>query len=128
MLMYRELDGLNTDTEVGAFRLRLEDRFGKLPPESEELLRIVPLRRLAKQLGVERLILKAGRMSLYFVSNPDSPFYQSVAFGKVIDYMGHHARQCNLREVNGKRSMLVQHVDRVETAVAILQEIMDTQA
>jgi transcription-repair coupling factor (superfamily II helicase) len=128
MLMYRELDGLNTDAEVGAFRLRLEDRFGKLPPESEELLRIVPLRRLAKQLGVERLILKAGRMSLYFVSNPDSPFYQSVAFGKVIDYMGHHARQCNLREVNGKRSMLVQHVDRVETAVAILQEIMDTQA
>ncbi len=128
MLMYRELDGLNTDAEVGAFRLRLEDRFGKLPPESEELLRIVSLRRLAKQLGVERLILKAGRMSLYFVSNPDSPFYQSVAFGKVIDYMGHHARQCNLREVNGKRSMLVQHVDRVETAVAILQEIMDTQA
>jgi transcription-repair coupling factor (superfamily II helicase) len=128
MLMYRELDGLNTDAEVGAFRLRLEDRFGKLPPESEELLRIVPLRRLAKQLGVERLILKAGRMSLYFVSNPDSPFYQSVAFGKVIDYMGHHARQCNLREVNGKRSMLVQHVDRVETAVAILQEIMDAQA
>jgi transcription-repair coupling factor (superfamily II helicase) len=123
MLMYRELDGLNTDAEVAAFRLRLEDRFGKLPPESEELLRIVPLRRMAKQLGVERLILKAGRMSLYFVSNPDSPFYQSVAFGKVIHYMSQHPRQCNLREVNGKRSMLVQHVDRVETAVSILLDI-----
>jgi transcription-repair coupling factor (superfamily II helicase) len=125
MLMYRELDGLERDADVAAFRLRLEDRFGKLPPESEELLRIVPLRRMAKQLGVERLILKAGRMSLYFVSNPDSPFYQSVAFGKVIDYMGRNPRQCNLREVNGKRSMLVQHVDRVETAVSILRDIMD---
>jgi transcription-repair coupling factor (superfamily II helicase) len=125
MLMYRELDGLTRDADVAAFRLRLEDRFGKLPPESEELLRIVPLRRMAKQLGVERLILKAGRMSLYFVSNPDSPFYQSAAFGKVIDYMSHHARECNLREVNGKRSMLVQHVDRVETAVSILRDIMD---
>jgi transcription-repair coupling factor (superfamily II helicase) len=125
MLMYRELDGLERDADVAAFRTRLEDRFGKLPPESEELLRIVPLRRMAKQLGVERLILKAGRMSLYFVSNPDSPFYQSVAFGKVIDYMSHHARQCNLREANGKRSMLVQHVDRVETAVSILRDIMD---
>jgi transcription-repair coupling factor (superfamily II helicase) len=125
MLMYRELDGLTRDADVAAFRLRLEDRFGKLPPESEELLRIVPLRRMAKQLGVERLILKAGRMSLYFVSNPDSPFYQSAAFGKVIDYMSHHARECNLREVNGKRSMLVQHVDRVETAVSILRNIMD---
>jgi transcription-repair coupling factor (superfamily II helicase) len=125
MLMYRELDGLNTDAEVAAFRARLEDRFGKLPSESEELLRIVPLRRMAKQLGVERLILKAGRMSLYFVSNSDSPFYQSAAFGKVIDYMGRHPRQCNLREVNCKRSMLVQHVDRVETAVSILRDIVD---
>jgi transcription-repair coupling factor (superfamily II helicase) len=48
-----------------------------------------------------------------------------VAFGKVIDYMGRNPRQCNLREVNGKRSMLVQHVDRVETAVSILRDIMD---
>ena len=86
MLLYRELDGLTLDKDVNAFRLRLEDRFGPVPPETEELLRIVPLRRLAARLGVEKVFLKGGRMTLFFVSNPDSPYYQSAAFGKMIDF------------------------------------------
>ena len=85
MLLYRELDGLTLDKDVDAFRARLEDRFGPVPPETQELLRIVPLRRLAARLGAEKIFLKGGRMTLFFVSNPDSPFYQSQAFGKVID-------------------------------------------
>ena len=127
MLLYRELDGLEFDKDVLDFKARLEDRFGKVPLEGQELLRIVPLRRLAKRLGAERVVLKAGRMVLYFVSNPDSPFYQSMAFGKVIGYMGAHPRYCNLREQNGKRSMVVKNVDNVETAVTILQEIVSME-
>ena len=127
MLLYRELDGLELDKDVLDFKARLEDRFGKVPLEGQELLRIVPLRRLAKRLGAERVVLKAGRMVLYFVSNPDSPFYQSMAFGKVIGYMGAHPRYCNLREQNGKRSMVVKNVDNVETAVTILQEIVSME-
>ncbi len=123
MLLYRELDGLELDKDVEAYRQRLEDRFGKLPQESEELLKIVPLRRLGKRLGIEKIFLKAGRMSLYFVSNPDSPYYQSEAFGKVIAYMGKYPRQCNLREQNGKRSMVVRDVESVEHAVLILKEM-----
>ena len=124
MLLYRELDSLELDKDVQAFKLRLEDRFGSIPPEGLELLRIVPLRRLGKRLGVEKIILKAGRMILFFVSNPDSPYYQSTAFGKVIAYMGRYPRFCNLREQNDKRSMVVKGVENVETAVSILQEII----
>ena len=102
----------------------LEDRFGKVPPEGLELLRIVPLRRLAKRLGVEKVFLKAGRMTLFFISNQESPYYQSAAFGKVIDYMSRNPRYCNLREQNGKRSMVVKNVETVETAVGILQEMV----
>ena len=127
MLLYRELDGLELDKDVLAFRSRLEDRFGRIPPEGQELLRIVPLRRLAKRLGAEKIFLKAGRMTLFFVSNPDSPYYQSAAFGKVIGYMSMNPRNCNLREQNGKRSMVVQRVDGVETAVSILQEIVSME-
>ena len=127
MLLYRELDGLELDKDVLDFKARLEDRFGKVPPEGQELLRIVPLRRLAKRLGAEKVFLKAGRMSLFFVSNPDSPYYQSAAFGKVIGYMGMNPRFCNLREVNGKRSMVVKNVENVETAVGILQEIVSME-
>lgn len=65
MLLYRELDKLELDKDVEAFRARLLDRFGKIPPEGEELLRIVPLRRLAKRLGVEKVVLKAQRMTLF---------------------------------------------------------------
>ncbi len=124
MLLYRELDGMELDKDVEAFKLRLEDRFGKIPAEGLELLRIVPLRRLAKRLGVEKVFLKAGRMTMFFVSNPDSPYYQSAAFGKVIEYMGRYPRDCNLREQNGKRSMVIKNVEAVETAVSILQEIV----
>ena len=124
MLLYRELDGLELDKDLLAFKARLEDRFGKVPPEGLELLRIVPLRRLAKRLGVEKVFLKAGRMTLFFISNQESPYYQSAAFGKVIDYMSKNPRYCNLREQNGKRSMVVKNVETVETAVGILQEIV----
>ncbi len=127
MLLYRELDSLELDKELADYKSRLEDRFGKIPPEGQELLRIVPLRRLAKRLGAEKIFLKAGRMTLFFVSNPDSPYYQSMAFGKVIAYMGANPRYCNLREQNGKRSMVVKNVENVETAVSILQEIVSME-
>ena len=107
-----------------AFKERLIDRFGKIPPEGEELIRIVPLRRLAKRLGVEKAVLKGGKMILYFVSNPDSPYYQSAAFGKIIDYMAKYPRVCNLREQNGRRSMIVKDITDVDSAVRILQEIV----
>lgn len=124
MLLYRELDKLTLDTEVSAFRSRLEDRFGPVPAETEELLRIVPLRRLAARLGIERVFLKGERMTLFFVNNPESPYFQSVAFGKMIDYMMKYTRRCDLRDQNGKRSMVVKDVPNVETAVSILQEIV----
>lgn len=124
MLLYRELDKLELDHDVEAFKERLIDRFGKIPPEGEELIRIVPLRRLAKRLGVEKAVLKGGKMILYFVSNPDSPYYQSAAFGKIIDYMAKYPRVCNLREQNGRRSMIVKDITDVNSAVRILQEIV----
>ncbi len=124
MLLYRELDNLLQDSEVDAFRLRLIDRFGPLPSEVEELLLIVPLRRLAARLGAEKVFLKGGRMSLFFISNADSPYFQSRAFGKIIEYMMRNTRRCDLREQSGKRSILIKNVPNVETALGILKEII----
>ena len=127
MLLYRELDSLTLDKDVEDFRTRLIDRFGPIPSETEELLRIVPLRRLAARLGAEKVFLKGGRMSLFFVSNPDSPYYQSQALARVIAYMMKYTRRCDLREQNTRRSMLVKDVKNVETAVSVLQEIVAMQ-
>lgn len=123
MLLYRELDGLVEDKDVDAFRTRLVDRFGKIPEEAEELIMIVPLRRFAKQLGVERIFLKSGQMTLFLVSNQKSPYYQSDLFGKLISFIGKHPRDCMLREKNEKRSMIIKNVKSVHRAVEILKEM-----
>uniref|UniRef100_UPI0040262CCD transcription-repair coupling factor n=1 Tax=Prevotella sp. TaxID=59823 RepID=UPI0040262CCD len=72
MFLYRELDNISDDDQLDAYRKRLEDRFGKMPKEGEQLLLVVPLRRIGKKLGCEKIILKQGRMQMQFVSNPES--------------------------------------------------------
>ncbi|HRW22420.1 MAG TPA: hypothetical protein P5509_10645, partial [Bacteroidales bacterium] len=97
----------------------------KVPPEGEELLKVAPLRRLGKDLGIERIFLKSGHMSLFFVSNLESVYYQSTAFGKVIAYLSEFPKQCKLREQAGKRSLVVSNVKSVEDALSILQKMTD---
>ena len=123
MLLYRELDNTRNDEELEAYRQRLIDRFGPLPPQAEELLQVVSLRRYGKRLGCEKIMLKQGRMFLYFVSNSHSPFYQSEAFGRIIEYVTTNVRRCNLREQNGKRSMVVTEVPTVGEGVKVLSMI-----
>lgn len=124
MLLYRELDTLSTDEQIAAFRQRMEDRFGPLPPEGEELLRIVPLRALGRKAGAERITLKRGRMTLYFVSNPDSAFYRSNTFGQIISYATESLRRCKLDESNGRRRMIVSDVPKVEAGLLVLRTIL----
>ena len=123
MLLYRELDNIERDEELEAYRQRLIDRFGPVPRQGEELMLVVPLRRVGRRLGCEKIILRQGRMQMQFVSNTQSAFYQSAAFGRVINYIGYHPRHCNLKEKNGKRSMVVSQVASVKEAVEILKDI-----
>lgn len=123
MLLYRELDNIERDEELEAYRQRLIDRFGPVPRQGEELMLVVPLRRVGRRLGCEKIILRQGRMQMQFVSNTQSAFYQSAAFGRIINYIGYHPRRCNLKEKNGKRSMVVSQVASVKEAVEILKDI-----
>ena len=123
MLLYRELDNIDNDDELDAYRQRLIDRFGAIPHEGEELLQVVALRRYGKSLGCEKIILKQGRMQMQFVSNPNSAYYRSATFGKALDFIAANARRCNLKEVNGKRSMVVSGVPTVGEAVKVLLKV-----
>jgi transcription-repair coupling factor (superfamily II helicase) len=128
MLLYRELDNLagsnHLEDALTAYRQRLTDRFGQIPEVAEELIRVVPLRVCGKQLGIEKIILKQARMYLYFVNNPDSPYFQSEAFGRILDYVSSHPRQCNFHEAAGKRSVIISSVASVGEALTICREIM----
>ena len=127
MLLYRELDNIERDDELEAYRQRLIDRFGPVPRQGEELMLVVPLRRAGRRLGCEKIILRQGRMQMQFVSNIKSAFYQSKAFGRVIDFIARHPRRCNLKEKNGKRAMVIADVPSVEEAVALLRTIDEEQ-
>lgn len=123
MLLYRELDNIQTDADLDAYRSRLVDRFGPVPHEGEELMQVVPLRRIGKRLGCEKIILRQGQMRMQFVSNPMSAYYRSNVFDTVLNYIGHNPRTCNLKEVAGKRMMMVSGIKTVGEAVKKLREI-----
>jgi transcription-repair coupling factor (superfamily II helicase) len=122
MSLYRELDTLVSDNQLEEYRKRLVDRFGTIPSVGEELLRVMPLKWAACRLGIEKIILKQGRMVLYFVSDTESSYYSSQAFGKVLTYAAWHPRECKLRD-DEKRSLLITGVNSVEQALRILTEM-----
>lgn len=121
--LYRELDKMEKERDILAFTERLKDRFGKIPKEGKELIRVVRLRRIARKLGMEKLVLKKGLMSIFLVANQDSPYYQSEAFDKLLAFIQKHPRECMIRDANGRRSIVVKNVSTVETACALLEEI-----
>lgn len=120
--LYRELDNLEQETEIENYRNRLTDRFGAIPKEGEELIRVVTLRRMAKEMGVEKIFLKGNRMTLFFVENPESAFYQSTLFGKIIEYLPFSAFNCQMRNHNNRCILVVQNVYTVETAIGFIDD------
>lgn len=118
--LYRRLDNMEEPAKIEEFRSELRDRFGAIPTTTEELIRIVPLRAAARRLGIERLVLKGGKMRIYFVGDDNKAYYSSAAFGRVLAYLQNNPRRCNLKEVNGRRLMVLDQVPDVTTALQIV--------
>ena len=121
--LYRELDSIDRERDLEEFRKNLIDRFGEIPAETEELMRVPRLRRLARQLGIEKVTLKQGVMYLYFVDDSNKAYYQSPMFGRLVTYLQQNPKRVQIRERNGRRSFAVQSVKSVEQAVGILKEV-----
>ncbi len=122
--LYQQLDSIERETDLQTFKSNLEDRFGKLPHETAELLRIPRLRRLARRLGIEKVALKQEVMYIYFVDETNRAYYQSPMFGKLLQYLQENPRRCRIREKAGKRSFAISAVETVEEAVDILQSVL----
>ena len=122
MLLYRELDLIKNNDDLKRYRANLIDRFGPVPHEGEELLQVVSLRRAGRRLGCEKIMMKQKQMILYYPGNAMSPYFQSKAFGKMIEYMTANLERCILRETP-KRSMVIKDVKSVSEAAQILRTI-----
>ena len=130
MLLYRELDGLSDDGQIAGFRQRLQDRFGPLVPEAEELLRVVPLRRLGRRCGVERVVLRKRQMTMHFVANADSPFYRTECFSRIFAKITSKAYQkrCTIVSQPGRNFVRFDSVPSVAEAENILRHLLQTEA
>ena len=121
--LYQQLDNMERTEQIENFRANLRDRFGEIPEPSEELIRIVPLRMAARRLGVERILLKGGKMYVYFVGDDNKAYYQSKAFGRMITYLQLNPKRVNIRQKADKRSFLIDRVPTVKEALSIFNTI-----
>jgi transcription-repair coupling factor (superfamily II helicase) len=124
MMLYRELDNIEDTEQLVSYKKGLEDRFGKLPQESRELLEILPLRWKAIHLGMEKIILKNKKMICYFVPDQKSGFYQSPEFIQIVQYVQKGGSKGQMKEAKGKLTLTFPNVPNVETADYILKEVI----
>ncbi len=122
--LYQELDSIERESDLDAFEERLRDRFGEIPPVARELLRIPRLRRMARRLGVEKVVLKQGSMYIHFVDDTNRAYYESVAFGRILSWFQANVARCQIRDRQGKRSFVISRVPSVEAAVSIFDAMM----
>jgi transcription-repair coupling factor (superfamily II helicase) len=123
--LYQELDNLRTEAEISEYAENLNDRFGPIPREVEELFDSIRLRRLGQRIGFEKIVLKQERLLCYFTSDQDSPYFQSDRFQKVLLFLK-SAPQAQLKERNGKLYLSFQEVLRVHDAFQVLKPILDS--
>ena len=129
--LYRELDSLSDEDSLLAYQKRLIDRFGKLPDEAEQLLNVVRLRWLCCRMGIEKVILKQERMSIYFITH-NPKYYQSEVFEKILRYVCSRVERCRLVEdkdrqghPTGKRYAVIQQVKTISGALHLLSKVME---
>jgi len=122
--LYKELNNLTKEVEITAFIKRLSDRFGRTPKAIYNVCDALRLRWLAKEIGFERIILKNESMRAYFPSKADSPYYNTDAFKKALDYLKHHFDNCEMIEKKGKLSIRIKNISDLKGALNICKEIV----
>ena len=120
--LYKELNDLSANEELTAFKQKLTDRFGEFPPQAEELLQSIVLRRQAQKIGFEKLVLKQGRLTAYFLSNPQSLYFQSEQFSQILQFLQMHPHLGYMREKDNKLSLTFPKVGSVREAMGVLEK------
>ena len=126
--LYRELDDLDHETELAAFKTRLEDRFGPLPQETEDLIETIRLRWLAEFLGMEKVVLKGGKLIGAFIANEESAFFQGATFPRILNYLKNQARDTKMYHRNGALRMSIEGIASTLAALRVMEDIAGMRA
>lgn len=120
--LYSRLDNIRDEDQLQKFSIEIKDRFGQLPPSVDELINTVRLRWLGEQLGFEKLSLKNERLRAYFVSGKDE-YFNSDTFGKILNFVKSHNRQCKMKDSAGKAMLVVENIKTVDSAIELLAQM-----
>ncbi len=126
--LYRELDNLDHESELAAFKERMEDRFGPLPQETEDLIDTIRLRWLAEFLGMEKIVLKGGKLIAAFIANEESSFFQGATFSRILNYLKNHAKDTKMYQRNGALRMSIEGIQSTLAALRVLEDIAGLRA
>lgn len=127
--LYNELSNLKNEEELSQYEYRLIDRFGALPPQARDLLNSVRIKWLATQMGIERLVMKQGKMLGYFIADQQSKFYQSGTFQRVLAFVQRNSDKCHLNEKetrNGLRLIITfDKITSIDKALRIISGFVE---
>jgi transcription-repair coupling factor (superfamily II helicase) len=115
--LYKELDGIEKEEELLLFRVKLLDRFGAVPPETDGLINTIRLRWLARDIGFEKIVLKNDLLTCYFLSDPESGYFQSERFAQVIGFVQSNPKACRLKESDKRLRLSFKEVKDVDAAL-----------
>ena len=121
--IYKELDSLTSEKDLEGMKVRLEDRFGKMPEELERLFDIVRIRQLGIKLGFEKIIIKNGVLIAFFISNPLSQYYRSDQFSKILENVSINPRLFELKQNDNKLRIFARNVDGTSKAYSLLKKL-----
>lgn len=122
--LYSKLDNLKNEDELKAFHLMLEDRFGPIPEQVQELISTVRLRWKAEKLGFEKLTLKNAFMKCYFASSDHQEYFNSEVFGKILQFVQQHPKSCRLKETKKRLILVMQNIDNTYKAIEVLESML----
>jgi transcription-repair coupling factor (superfamily II helicase) len=126
--LYKDFNNLSSEEELQIYEQELTDRFGPIPSCVEKLLSSMKLRWVAKDLGFEKIVLKSKKMIAYFTSNPQSEFFESDDFQKILLFIQRNPRACQMKERNNKLSLVFENVQEIDVALNRILKIKESWA
>jgi transcription-repair coupling factor (superfamily II helicase) len=121
--LYSRLDHCESEEELMDFHKEMIDRFGPVPPPTEDLFITIRCRKIAVALGFEKLLLRNENMKCFFIGNPESPYFQSEVFSGILDFVQTGTNKAKLKQVGKNGILIVENISSMSDIHAFLQKM-----
>jgi transcription-repair coupling factor (superfamily II helicase) len=126
--LYTRLDNCENEEALQSLHQELEDRFGPIPNTVEDLFITVRCRKLAVNIGFEKMTLKQGTLRCYFVNNPDSPYFESTTFKNLLQFVQQYLNKAQLKQTGKTFLLIIQDIKDMTSLHQLLTRMSITES